>query len=207
MGSVEKAVDLVKGMLRTHLSALERKVQGEIPIHHPVMAWLVSHVAECLSKYQVGHDGKTPFQRHFGKPVKDEGLEFGELVFYRLRKGEVKDLDAKWMPGLWLGKPWGAITHRIWTGDRTIEAYAVQRRPRDERWSLEELMKVTATPWQWEPELLRAPEEPIVIQGGGPAPDQVVQEEELRGPNPMHITRADLEKWGYTLGCRRCQRI
>ena len=23
-------------------------------------------------------------------------------------------------------------------------------------------------------------------------------------PNPLHITKGDLERWGYTAGCRRC---
>ena len=50
------------------------------------MAWLVKHTAECISKYIVGRDGKTPYQRHFGKTVKDETLEFGELVYYRKRR-------------------------------------------------------------------------------------------------------------------------
>ena len=60
-GSIENAVGLFKAMLRVHVLALEAKIEGEIPTHHPVMAWLVKHTAECISKYMVGRDGKTPY--------------------------------------------------------------------------------------------------------------------------------------------------
>ena len=73
----------------------------------------------------VGHDGKTGFQRHFGKPVRDEGLEFGELVYYRRKKNSFKDLEPRWMPGVWLGKPWGGITRIVYVDGRALEAYAV----------------------------------------------------------------------------------
>ena len=137
---------LVKEMLRVYLLALERKIGAEIPTHHPTMAWLVKHTAENITKYMVGWDGKTAYQRHFVKAIKDEGLEFGELVYDRKRKGDMRDLEAHWMPGVWLGKPWGSITHQVWTGSKVIDAHAVQRRPRDERWSKEELLKITAPP-------------------------------------------------------------
>ena len=30
------------------------------------------------------------------------------------------------------------------------------------------------------------------------------EEDKRLPPNPFHITKADLERWGYTAGCRRC---
>ena len=49
-GSIERAVGLVKEMLRVYLLSLERKVGGDIPTHHPVTAWLVQPTAENISK-------------------------------------------------------------------------------------------------------------------------------------------------------------
>ena len=106
-----------------------------------------------------------------------------------------------------MGKPWGSIAHRVWIGDRVVETYAIQRRPRDERWSLKELMKVDATPWQWEPFGERGHVEPEVVGRGGAALGQEEEEGDVAQPHPMHITRSDLEKWGYSLGCRRCSRV
>ena len=53
--------------------SLERSIGADVPTHHPVMTWLVPHAAEVLSKYLVSVDGKTPFERHFGKKVAETG--------------------------------------------------------------------------------------------------------------------------------------
>ena len=93
-----------------NLSALERKLGGaKIPSSHPVIAWLVEHVADVTTKYLQGADGKTCYQRLFGKNVHEEALEFGERVMYKLRPSQDMSvvLDARWREGVWLGKTWG----------------------------------------------------------------------------------------------------
>eukprot|EP00975_Prorocentrum_lima_P049162 10289898-Prorocentrum_lima.AAC.1 len=63
--------------------ALQERIQGEVPVDHPAMLWLIEHAGELLTKHSVGHDGRTPFERLFGKPCREDGYEFGELVHYR----------------------------------------------------------------------------------------------------------------------------
>ena len=82
-GGVENGVKLYKGLLRVHLAAVERKVEGYLPSAHPVMAWLVEFVADILTKYLQGNDGRTGYERLFGKDIREEGLEFGEQVWWR----------------------------------------------------------------------------------------------------------------------------
>ena len=48
-GSVENAVKQVQGYLRTMQISLEAQVNKHIPAKHPVMAWLVEHVAWLLT--------------------------------------------------------------------------------------------------------------------------------------------------------------
>ena len=55
---------------------------GEVPVDHPAMLWLVEHAAELLTKFQMGHGGKTPYVRLFGKSCRDEAFEFGEQFLY-----------------------------------------------------------------------------------------------------------------------------
>ena len=81
-GAVENGVKLFKGLLRVHLQALERKIDGYIPSSHPVMTWLVEHVSDVITKYLQSSDGKTGCQRLFGKQVHEEGIEFGEKVMF-----------------------------------------------------------------------------------------------------------------------------
>eukprot|EP00969_Alexandrium_andersonii_P266774 11790068-Alexandrium_andersonii.AAC.1 len=59
--------------------ALQARIQGEVSVHHPVMLWLIEHAGELLTQYMVGHDGRTPYERLFGKPCREDGYEFGEL--------------------------------------------------------------------------------------------------------------------------------
>ena len=79
-GAVENGVKLFKGVLSVHLMALEKKLGGvTIPSAHPIMTWLVEYVSDILTKYMIGADGKTAYQRLFGKKTHEEELELGNL--------------------------------------------------------------------------------------------------------------------------------
>ena len=214
-GAVENGVKLFKGLLRVHLMALERKIDGFIPSAHPLMAWLVEHVSDIITKYLQSSDGKTGYQRLFGKSVHEEGLEFGEKVMYRLKRSQETNvvLDPRWKPGYWLGRTWGSISHRIAPSARTVvECRAVHRVPLEERWDREGLNGLQATPWQWAvPEAEPAATEPAVIAPRSEeerAKDQprAVRDQEFKARR-AYITTKDLEKWGYTAGCRRCRTL
>ncbi len=81
-GGIEGGVRILKGLLRVHLAAPERKLNVRLPSNHPVMAWLVEHVSDVVTKYMMGVDGKTGYERLFGRPVREEGLEFGETIHW-----------------------------------------------------------------------------------------------------------------------------
>ena len=124
-----------EGVLRVHILALESAIDGKIPTHHAAMTWLVPHAADCITKYLVGGDGKTPYHKLFAKPFREDIFECGEQIFIRKHKAALKYLDPHWMPGTWLWRRWGHFTHLIWHGETIFEAYAVQRVPQDQRWS------------------------------------------------------------------------
>ena len=64
-GAVENGVRLTKGLLRVHLLALERTLGHRVPSKHPILAWLVEHVADTATKYLKGADGRTAYERLF----------------------------------------------------------------------------------------------------------------------------------------------
>ena len=147
-GSVENGVGLFKGLLRVHLIALEMKIEGQIPSHHPVGSWLVQHVASLVTKHLVGTDGRTPYERMTGKKLHEEGLEFGEKLFARRQKESDANvvLDSRWAEGIWLGRSWGGVLHNVATGpNKILRTRGIQRKPLAARWSREdiELVKVT----------------------------------------------------------------
>ena len=152
-GIIESAVRLVKDMLRVHLAALERRIGARFPSNHPVLTWLVEHVSDIISNYMVGVDGKTSYERLYGRPVREEGLEFGETLHWRHRATKDMNvvLDARWSGGVWLGRNWGGVIHQVYANGKVHGVRGVQRQPRDARWRKEALEAVTATPWDRAP--------------------------------------------------------
>ncbi len=207
-GIIENAVRLAKDLLRVHLAALERRIGAKFPSKHPVLAWLVEHVGDIISKYMVGLDGKTGYERLYGRPVREEGLEFGETLHWMHRKTPDRNvvLDVRWSNGVWLGRRWGGVVHQVFANGRVHEIRGIQRQPREQRWRREALEAVTATPWN------RAPtaegELRVLPPLAGPAAAAAAEEPEVREPeyNPhrIFIKQADLERFGFTAGCRRC---
>ena len=199
--------------MRVHLSALEKKVGRRFPCEHPVIAWLAEIVGDACTKYLQGADGRTAYERLFGKPVREEALEFGEVVLYRPKKRDDANvlLEDRWAKGVWLGRRWGSPTSRIYSRGGVVDARAVQRVPAEERWCAGTLGAIRATPWCVRP----AADVPLVALQPLPPADVVVPPPEPnpepipRGPLGYHprrvfITKADLEVWGYTANCRRC---
>ena len=56
------------------MRALERKIQARFPSEHPVVACLAEFVADTVTKYLQGIDGRAAYERLFGKPVREEAL-------------------------------------------------------------------------------------------------------------------------------------
>ena len=83
------------------------------------MTWLVEHVADVATKYLRGADGRTAYERLFGKQVHEEGLEFGERILRREHTSKDMNvlLEAQWTEGFWLGRNWGTPHHRIGDSD------------------------------------------------------------------------------------------
>eukprot|EP00969_Alexandrium_andersonii_P367019 15469791-Alexandrium_andersonii.AAC.1 len=62
----------------------------------------------------MGRDGRTAFERLFGKPSRSDGCEFGEQVRYCARPDDVgRSLNPRWEPGVWLGRYWGAASRIV----------------------------------------------------------------------------------------------
>ena len=68
----------------------------------------------CSQQYQVGHDGKTPYARLFGKDCRDEGYEFGEQVHFRRRQDGIGSLGARWGPRECGSGADGEPPHTLW---------------------------------------------------------------------------------------------
>ena len=84
-GIVERAIRSVEEQMRTMRSALEARLGVKWDCDHAVWAWMAEYASYLLNRFEVGHDGKTSYERCKGKRAKVLGLEFGESVWWKRR--------------------------------------------------------------------------------------------------------------------------
>ena len=208
-GVAERAVQSVEDVLRTLKLGVEKRLDAKLPCQHPAMQWLVAHAADIVTKFQIGHDGRTAYERLKGKPCREDVVEFGECVLYKSNRSDEGKLAPRWEPAVWLGKRWGTTEHAVAMEDGTVRyCRAVQRLPAAQRWNKDRLETVRSTPRRLQPaDVQQGP--PIVLRPRPAADiegDEAVMARAMREavPRSFRIAKADLERWGYTAGCPRC---
>ena len=101
-GAAERAVQAVAEHVRVIRRGLEQRLGLKLSGKHPLTSWLVEHAADLLSRFQVGDDGRTGYERPKGKKCKQEVAEFGEKVRYQYNlKAKAKDdkMEVRWGEG------------------------------------------------------------------------------------------------------------
>ena len=209
-GVIENAVKLGKGLFRVLLFALEAKLRGRIPSRHAAFAWLASHTGDVVTKHLLGKDGRTPYERLYGKRLVEEGLEFGERLLWRPARRDAQGVlaEPRWEEGVWLGRRWGRSTHIIFSNGCVYHCRAVQRKPASERWSREAVEAIDVYPPPLSPEGGEAKDPAKIVQQA--SDDDVaaaIPAAQRRRPNPFYIMWTDLEQYGFTENCTRCLRM
>ena len=101
------------------------------------------------SRFKLGDDGKTAYERQKGRRCCLEVVPFGELVRYK-QLGETsqerKSLGATWFDGVWLGHARGSSEALVGTKDGVARAWAVRIMPEGERWDPEAITETKGTP-------------------------------------------------------------
>ena len=100
-GSIENAVQVAKGVLRTVKLCLEARIERRIPDDHPLVTWMVEHAAWLSTVCKKGEDGKTASQRARGRPFGKRTVGFGEKILFKLpdrgpRHDERGAPEARW---------------------------------------------------------------------------------------------------------------
>ena len=208
-GLVERAVRSSKDQIRTSKLALQKRIESKITPGHPSMAWLVQHAGETISKFQIGKDNMTAYERLMGEPCKEQVVEFGERVYYK--PGLAEDLEPRWSTGVWLGKRWASGEHYIHIGPEVIKCRAVHRLPLEERWRKSDIESIVALPWKLRPSPQDSADNARVLprlpqHGTGIEPPQARQPD-VGAPLRPRITKSDLSRWGFTDGCLRCRQM
>ena len=112
-GYVEGAGRIVREFTRVFKFQIEELAGIEIDSTDNILQWAVRWAAMVCSRYLVGVDGKTGWERRRGRPCRLPVVRFGEKVWYQeIREGKQKKhhLETEWREGLWLGHTHETLT-------------------------------------------------------------------------------------------------
>ena len=101
---LERTIQTVEGQVRTMRGALESRLNRRLVPGGVLFSWLVMHAANLINLYEVGKDGRVPYQRFRGRKLHPEMIEFGECVHYLpLNHLEMGKAEPRWKDGIFLG--------------------------------------------------------------------------------------------------------
>ena len=148
-GFIESAVGRVEGQVRTLKLALEKHLGHRLAADACVLTWLVQHAGNTLTMFEIGDDGKNPYQRLRGKKFRAELIEFGEQVqFMPLDVKKQGKLEARWVFGTFLGLRLESGESLVGTPDGVFKTRSVRRRTEDVRWSVKAIEELKGVPWK-----------------------------------------------------------
>ena len=76
-GHIENTVRRVESLTRTYVAAIGRNLGEKVGAKSLILPWLVHHSAFVLTRFAIGADGRTPWQRVRGKSFESELCESG----------------------------------------------------------------------------------------------------------------------------------
>ena len=99
-GRAERAVQSVEKQTRVLKIATEDNL-GKFSVKHRAFSWLVMHAADVLTKFCVGPDGLTAYERIKGRAYSGLMLEFGQAILYKTSaKVQGGIMEPRWAKGI-----------------------------------------------------------------------------------------------------------
>ena len=171
--------------------------QEELREDSQILPWLVEHAGSILSRCQKGRDGRTPFERLYGKRPTHEFVPFGEKVLARpISSVPLNRMNRRYKFGVWLG------VRNNSAGRRCIQSARGQGDIKTGR-TKEAINNVIGVPWK--------------IADGKWTVNRQATQTDLLPPPPVpfegarlqreRITRTDIEAFGTIAGCQGCNAI
>ena len=221
-GKAENAVQTFEDLLRTYKSALETRLECRIPVKHPIMRWMTEHVSSVTNRHVCNPEGQTPYESIHGQRFKGKAVEFGERVFYFVPRKLRAKLNLRWRIGTFIGN--AQSTNEAYVavsnGD-VIKSRSLVRVVSASRWVKDAVLGVKGLPHRFrvsqdeqddtQVEELQDPHDNLDAPDAPPEPS----DSKAKGKRKLttedtkqvdiRITANDIERFGYSDDCPRCQ--
>ena len=154
----------------------------------------------AYSRFKLGEDGRTAYERQKGRRCCLKVVPFGELVRYK-QLGETsqerESLETIWFEGVWLGHARGSSEALVGTTEGVVRAWTIRRLPEAERRDAESITEMQGTPAQPNPTApgLHIPIAINIDQGGNisGAPVETAQRQEEQKARRVYLKQTDFE--------------
>ncbi|CAL1134675.1 unnamed protein product [Cladocopium goreaui] len=194
----------IKRQCRALLSDLEFKLERKVDPGHPLLVWLPRHAAFLLTRYRVGTDGKTAFERTYGRKWRIPLVRFGESILYRPRAnrgGKRNDLAPRVSIGMYVGTGNRNSDVFVMTERGIMKGNSIHRHPPDDQFKHDQFDSLRGLPWRLQEREhggLRIALPDVAAPRERPAVQEVI-------PRNLYVTKNDLEKHGHTPLCPGCE--
>ena len=108
-----------------------------------------------------------------------------------------------WTVGTWLGIDYKTGQYVFWADNDIRYCRTMLRMPDAQKWSAESLATITGTPWDVHAREAAAPE--VVFKPRDEVAETAARAEEPLQRRRVYIKQSDIEAFGYTEGCPRCE--
>lgn len=201
-GSVEAAVKQVKGRLRTVKLCLEHRLKKRIPPQHPVMHWLVLHVADLMRFRNRGSDSKTAYERVRFRLFNRRLLCSGEMCKYKNRSKEPARDEQTWHKGCFLGMCPLSGQYILYDGERESVhmARTIKLMSDEMKWSTDTMEKLNVTPYDEH----KTRDQGVAFQDREEKPEDKDVPRRKQMARRLYTKAKDFRAYGYTVGCPKC---
>ena len=86
-GVVEKGVQAIEGGIRGSFLRLQERIKRRIDAREWIIGFIPEYAAYLVNRLNRGEDGKVPYERIKGKSPTILGIEFGEKLLHKKKKG------------------------------------------------------------------------------------------------------------------------
>ena len=116
------------------LIGLKSRIARKIDSRERIIAFLPENSAYLLNRLHQGEDGKVRYERVKGKKPTMLGIEFGEMVMYKLKKGpKMEKINTRWESGVFVGIRRTSNEVLVSTRDVVEEVRSIKRVPIERR--------------------------------------------------------------------------
>ena len=115
---------------------LEAKCGLQLAPGDVITAWMVRWSAMVYSRFALGRDGLTAYERRRGRRCRIPMMSFGEKVWFnelRLEKNRQDKFLGEWREGIWLGHTRSSNEQIVGTELGVTKAYSINRQEESQR--------------------------------------------------------------------------